>query len=66
MVFYKDIDDLSYKINKYKKDVKIGKKIASLGKKKYFKYFNSSTVSDYMIGKIFNKKTEKKVLWDNN
>ncbi len=66
MVFYKDIDDLSYKINKYKKDVKIGKKIASSGKKKYFKYFNSSTVSDYMIGKIFNKKTEKKVLWDNN
>ena len=66
MVFYKDIDDLSYKINKYKKDVKIGKKIASLGKKKYFKYFNSSTVADYMIGKIFNKKTEKKVLWDNN
>jgi len=64
MVFYKDIDDLSYKINKYKKDVKIGKKIASLGKKKYFKYFNSSTVSDYMISKIFNKKTEKKILWD--
>ena len=65
MIFYKDIDDLSYKINKYKKDIKIGKKIASLGKKKYFKYFNSSTVSDYMISKIFNKKTEKKVLWDN-
>ena len=33
MVFYKDIDDLSYKINKYKKDTKIGKKIARLGKK---------------------------------
>ena len=33
MVFYKDIDDLSYKINKYKKDIKIGKKIARLGKK---------------------------------
>jgi len=65
MVFYKDIDDLSYKINKYKKDIKIGKKIASLGKKKYFKYFNSSTVSDYMISKIFNKKTEKRILWDN-
>ena len=65
MVFYKDIDDLSYKINKYKKDIKIGKKIASLGKKKYFKYFNSSLVSDYMISKIFNKKTEKRVLWDN-
>ena len=26
MVFYNDIDDLSYKINKYKKDIKTGKK----------------------------------------
>ena len=65
MVFYKDLDDLSYKINKYKRDTKIGKKIAKLGKKKYFKYFNSSTVSDYMICKIFNLKPEKKILWDN-
>ena len=64
MVFYKDIDDLSYKINKYKKDVRLGKKIARLGKKKYFKYFNSSTVSDFMISKIFNKKTQKSILWD--
>ena len=65
MIFYKDIDDLSYKINKYKKDIKIGKKIAKLGKKKYFKYFNSSTVSDYMISKTFNFKPEKKIIWDN-
>ena len=65
IIFYKDIDDLSYKINKYKKDTKIGKKIAKLGKKKYFKYFNSSTVSDYMICKTFNFKTEKKIIWDN-
>ena len=65
MVFYKDIDDLSYKINKYKKDTKIGKKIAKLGKKKYFKYFNSTTVSNYMICKIFNLKPEKKIIWDN-
>ncbi len=65
MIFYNNIDDLSYKINKYKKDTKIGKKIAKLGKKKYFKYFNSSTVSDYMISKIFDLKTEKKIIWDN-
>ena len=43
-----------------------GKKIARLGKKKYFKYFNSSTVSDYMISKILNIKPENKILWDNN
>ena len=64
MIFYKDIDDLSYKIKKYKKDTKIGKKIARLGKKKYFKYFNSSIVSDYMICKTFDLKPEKKILWD--
>ena len=65
MIFYKDIDDLSHKINKYKKDTKIGKKIARLGKKKYFKYFNSSIVSNYMICKTFNLKPEKKIIWDN-
>ena len=64
MIFYKDIDDLSYKINKYKKDTKIGKKIARLGKKKYFKYFNSSIVSNFMICKTFDLKAEVKFLWD--
>ena len=42
IIFYKDIDDLSFKLNKYKKDKKLGKKIAENGKKKYLKYFNSS------------------------
>ena len=65
MVFYNDIDDLSYKINKYKKDTKTGKKIARLGKKKYFKYFDSSTVSNFMICKTFNLKPKKKIIWDN-
>ena len=64
MIFYKDINDLSYKINKYKKDTKIGKKIARLGKKKYFKYFNSSIVSNFMICKTFDLKAEVKFLWD--
>ena len=65
IIFYKDIKDLSYKINKYKKDIKAGKKIARLGKKKYFKYFNSSTVSDYIISKTFEKKSVNEILWDN-
>ena len=38
-------------MNKYKKDKKLGKKIAKAGKKKYFKYFNSDIVSDYIISK---------------
>ena len=64
IIFYKNIEDLSYKINKYKKDVKIGKKIARQGKKKYFKYFNSTIVSDYIISKTFEKKPQSKIIWD--
>ena len=64
IVFYKDIEDLTYKINKFKKDVKNGKKIAKQGRKKYFKYFNSTLVADYMISKTFNTKTKNFFIWD--
>ena len=63
MIFYKNIEDLSYKLNKYKKEKKIGKKIAQKGKKKYFKIFNSKIVSDYIISKTFDIKTKYKVAW---
>ena len=63
IIFYKDIDDLSYKLNKYKKDTKLGKKIAKAGKKKYFKYFNSDIISDYIVSKAFDLKTKKKIIW---
>ena len=64
IVFYKDIEDLTYKINKFKKDVKNGKKIAKQGRKKYFKYFNSTLVADYMISKTFDTKTKNFFIWD--
>ena len=63
MVFYKNIDDLSYKLNKYKKEKKIGKKIARKGKKKYFKIFNSKIVSDYIISKTFDIKSKYRIAW---
>ena len=63
IIFYKDIHDLSYKINKYKKDVKDGKKIARKGKKKYFKHFNSNIISDYIISKTFDVKSKYKIIW---
>ena len=63
MVFYNDIYDLSYKLNKYKKDVSNGKKIAKRGKKKYFKYFNSNIVSDYIISKTFDVKSKYNFVW---
>ena len=37
MIIYKDMNDLSEKILKFKKDKKEGKKIAKNGKMKYFK-----------------------------
>ena len=53
IVFYKNIHDLSYKLNKYKKDKKTGKQIAKRGKLKYLKYFNSDIISEYILSKSF-------------
>ena len=64
IVFYENLEDLGYKINKYNRDKKNGKKIAEKGKKKYFKYFNSTIVSDYIISKTFNIKPKKTIIWD--
>ena len=41
IVFYKSINDLSYKLNKFKKDKIKRISIAKNGKNFYFKYFNS-------------------------
>ncbi len=63
MIFYEDINDLSEKLSKYKKDKKLGKKIAKSGKKKYFKFFNSNIVADYIISKTFNIKSKHQFIW---
>ena len=63
IIFYKNLNDLSDKLNKYKKDVKLGKKIAKNGKDKYFKYFNSNIVSDYIISKTFETKSNYDFIW---
>ena len=62
-IFYNNIDDLSYKINKYKKDKYQRKKIAKYGKDFYFKYFNSNLVADYLIKKTFDLNLGDKFLW---
>ncbi len=49
IVLYDNIDDLSQKIKFYKKNQKIRKKIASNGKKKYFKLFNELKITKYII-----------------
>ena len=64
IVFYKDIEDLSYKLNKYKKDTKERKRIAKNGKKHYFKYFNSTIIADFIINRTLGNKSKKKYIWE--
>ena len=64
VVFYKNLNDLSGKIIKYSNDDKLRSKIAKKGRDKYFKYFNSSIVADFIINKTFNFK-KKKFFWEN-
>jgi spore maturation protein CgeB len=64
IITYKDIDDLSYKLNKYKKDSKKRKLIAKNGKDKYMKYFNSDIVCDFIINKTFESKNKNDYLWE--
>ena len=63
LIFYKDMNDLSEKILKFKKDKKEGKKIAKNGKLKYFKYFNSTIVSDFIINRTLGIKSKNKPIW---
>ena len=65
MVFYKNVSDLAEKISKISNDDKLRKSIASKGKKKYMKYFNSNLVAEYIINKTLNLKNKRKYLWEN-
>ena len=62
VVYYKSINDLAKKIYFYSTNNEKRKKIASNGRQKYFKYFNSKIISDYIICKTFNLK--KKFYWE--
>ena len=63
LIFYNNIDDLTFKLNKYKNDHKKRKLIARKGKKKYFKYFNSTLVADYIIKETLGYKVANNFLW---
>jgi glycosyltransferase involved in cell wall biosynthesis len=64
IIFYNNIDDLGYKINKYKKDVKEAKKIAKKGRDTYLKNFNSTIVSDFILSKLLDYKSKNKFIWE--
>ena len=56
IVSYKNIDDLANKIKFYKKNDKKRIQIAKKGKQKYFKMFNESKVSKFIIDRSLGKK----------
>ena len=59
VIFYKNFKDLVTKINYFKnKPLKV-RKISSFGRKDYFKKFNSTIVSKYIIEKTFNINSSK-------
>ena len=53
IVTYKNLKDLAYKIKKYSNNDKLRKKIAKKGRDKYFKYFNSSLVAEFIVKRTF-------------
>jgi len=62
MIFYTDLDDLTEKIHKYKKDDKLRRKIAKNGNLKYHKYFNSTLVAKFIIDRSIG--INSKFYWD--
>ena len=64
IILYKNIQDLANKINEYSNNDKARKIIAKNGRDKYFKYFNSTIIADFIINKSFNK-NKKNYYWEN-
>ncbi len=58
IVMYSNIQDLTEKINFYKKKDKLRSKIAAAGRKKYFKLFNELRTTKYIIEKSLGNETE--------
>ena len=62
IISYNNLNDLTNKIKMYANNDKLRQKIAKNGRNKYFKYFNSTVVAEYIINKTFNIK--KKYYWE--
>ena len=63
IILYKNLSDLSNKIEYYSNNDKERMKIAKKGRDKYFKYFNSTIVADFIIKKALLEK-HKKFYWE--
>jgi len=65
IVLYNSLDDLSEKINRFKKDKQLRKTIAKNGKASYFRNFNSTKVAKYIIDKTFEVDSKDRYVWEN-
>ena len=63
MIFYKNMNDLSEKIQRVSRDEELRKNIAKKGKIKYMKYFNSNLVAQFIIEKTLGIKSKQNYLW---
>ena len=64
IITFKNINDLAKKIIKYSINDKLRKSIAKRGRDKYFKYFNSTVIAEYILNKSFGIRN-KKYFWEN-
>ena len=63
IIYYQNLEDLGDKLNKYKKDHKARKLIAKNGKDFYMRELNSTLISEFILSKTMNFKTNKKFVW---
>jgi hypothetical protein len=63
IITYKNVHDLAKKIYKLNQNDALRRKIAKNGHIKYFKYFNSTIVADFIIKKTLNDH-KKKFFWE--
>ena len=62
IVTYTNLNDLSKKIEKFSNNNQLRQKIAKNGRDKYFKFFNSTIVANFIVNKKFN--SNKKFYWE--
>ena len=66
IIFFKNINDLSDKLNYYKNNFNLRKKIAMNGQKKYFKLFNEKEVAEYIVKRSLSPNSKYKPIWEKN
>ena len=63
VIYFKSIEDLTEKIKYYSKNDKERCEIAYNGKLKYFKLFENTLVTKYIVEKILEVKISNKLTW---